>query len=380
MLKVRPVEDKPARRQFVRIPWAIYQNDPHWVAPLLLEREHHISAGNPIFDHLRWCPFIAYWNGEPVGRISAQVDQLHLDRYDDATGFFGMLDAPDDPHIFAALMDAAETWLRGQGMRRVRGPYNLSVNEESGLLVEGFDRSPYVMMGHACPYYAARVEEQDYVGVKDLFAYVIDLNFKVSNVQARIMNRVSKKEGDRVKIRNLRKRDLSKDLEIMRDIFNDAWSENWGFVPFTAKEFKELGTALSFIVPEDMIKVAEIDGEPAAFMVVLSNLNEALHDLNGRLLPLGWLKLLWRMKISFPKTVRVPLMGVRKRYQQTIFGPGLALALITACQSGVLKKGAHTAEMSWILEDNKPMRGIIEGLGGYVSKRYRIYEKNLVAA
>ena len=117
-----------------------------------------------------------------------------------------------------------------------------------------------------------------------------------------------------------------------------------------------------------------------AFMVVLSNLNEALHDLNGRLLPLGWLKLLWRMKISFPKTVRVPLMGVRKRYQQTIFGPGLALALITACQSGVLKKGAHTAEMSWILEDNKPMRGIIEGLGGYVSKRYRIYEKNLVAA
>jgi hypothetical protein len=379
LLQIRAVEGKAERRQFVRVPWSIYDDDEHWVPPLLLEREHHISAGNPLFAHLKWCPFLAYRDGKPVGRISAQIDQLHLERYNDATGFFGMIEAPDDEEIFAALFKAAETWLRSEGMQRVRGPYNLSVNEECGLLVEGFDRRPAVMMGHARRYYGARVEEQGYTGAKDLLAYQADIDVKPPPVHARIMKRVMREGGERIKMRSIRTRDLNNELDTMREIFNDAWSDNWGFVPFTEAEFRELGFVLNQIVHPDMVKIIDIDDEPVAFMVVLPDVNEILHGMNGRLFPIGWAKLLWKLKVSYPRAARVPLMGVRKKYQNTIFGPGLAMMLIYGCQPGCLKKGLRDVEMSWVLEDNKPMRGILVAMGGEIAKRYRIYEKSLMA-
>jgi hypothetical protein len=264
-------------------------------------------------------------------------------------------------------------------MQRVRGPYNLSVNEECGLLVEGFDRRPAVMMGHARRYYGARVEEQGYTGAKDLLAYQADIDVKPPPVHARIMKRVMREGGERIKMRSIRTRDLNNELDTMREIFNDAWSDNWGFVPFTEAEFRELGFVLNQIVHPDMVKIIDIDDEPVAFMVVLPDVNEILHGMNGRLFPIGWAKLLWKLKVSYPRAARVPLMGVRKKYQNTIFGPGLAMMLIYGCQPGCLKKGLRDVEMSWVLEDNKPMRGILVAMGGEIAKRYRIYEKSLMA-
>jgi hypothetical protein len=308
-----------------------------------------------------------------VGRISAQIDRLHLERYRDATGFFGMLEAENDGETFQALLKTAESWLHGQGMNRILGPFNLSINQECGLLVEGFDTPPFVMMGHARPYYGSRIEESGYHSEKDLLAYHIHSDFTMS----RAMQAVTARAAKRVHLRTLRRSNFHKDIEILLDIFHDAWSENWGFVPFTNEEFELLGQSLKFLVFDDMVQIAEVDGAPAAMMVALPNINEAIKDLNGRLLPWGWLRLLYRLKIIYPKSARVPLMGVRQRYQNSLLGGALSLMLIEAVRKPGLKRGIREVELSWILDDNVGMRSIIEGLGGVAYKRYRIYGKNL---
>jgi hypothetical protein len=372
-LEILPAERGQARRQFLHLPWSLYNRDPTWVPPLVLERKEHLSARNPYFRHADVRIWVARRAGRPVGRISAQVDRLHLERYDDATGFFGLLEAQDDLEVFRALFATAEGWLREQGMRRVRGPFNFSINEECGLLVEGFDTPAVIMMGHAPPYYAKRVAEQGYDPVQDLLAYRIHTDFTAPPALGRLADRVA----PRVKLRPMNRRKFQADLAIIRDIFEDAWSGNWGFIPFTDEEFTALGKNLKLLVPADFVRIAEVDGEPAAMMVVFPNLNEAIRDLNGRLFPLGWLKLLWRLKVRGLKTGRVPLMGVRKRFQNSRLGAVLALMMITSLQPAVRRRGMEEAEMSWILESNKGMRSIIESIGGWPYKRYRIYEKNL---
>ena len=373
MLQVRPVDDRNELRRFIRLPWSIYSDDPFWVPPLLLERKEHLSPHNPYFEHARYQSWLVYRNEQPVGRISAQIDKLHIERYQDDTGFFGMIEAEDNPEIFKLLFDTAENWLRGHGMRRVLGPYNLSINQEPGLLVDGFGTPPCVMMGHALPYYGARIEENDYQKAKDLFAYTIDGDFKHTPAMQTIVKRAEK----RVTIRSLQKSSFDEDLKIIEDIFNDAWSENWGFIPFTEAEFKQLGKDFKMLVDFELVKIAEVDGAPAAFLVVLPNINEAIRDLNGRLLPFGWLKLLWRLKVRFPQTARIPLMGVRKQYHDSLLGAALAFMVIQAVQAPGLKRGVKKVELSWILEDNKGMNDIIESIGGSVYKTYRIYCKNL---
>ncbi len=309
----------------------------------------------------------------PVGRISAHIDHLRLERYGDDTGFFGMLDAVDDPSVFRALFAHAERWLLDHGMRRVLGPFNYSINQECGLLVEGFGIPPSVMMGHCQPYYPLRVEELGYSKAKDLLAYHIQTDFPVHSALASLQARYA----DRIRMRTLDKRLFFKDLQIIRDIYNDAWSGNWGFVPFTEEEFREVGSAMRFLVPPDYVRIVEVDGEPAAMMVLFPNLNEAIKDLDGRLFPIGWLKLLWRLKVSGLKSGRVPLMGVRRRYQNSMLGATLSLMMITSIQSSGLARGIREVEMSWILEDNSGMIKIIESIGGTCYKRYRIYEKAL---
>jgi hypothetical protein len=373
MLQVRPVNDRNEIRRFIRLPWSIYSDDPVWVPPLLLERKEHLSPHNPYFEHARYQSWLAYRNEEPVGRISAQIDKLHIDRYQDDTGFFGMIEAEDNPETFKLLFDTAEHWLRNHGMHRVLGPYNLSINQEPGLLVDGFDTPPCVMMGHAPPYYGARIEENGYQKAKDLFAYTIDGDFKHTPAMQAIVKRAKK----RVTIRSLQKASFNEDLKIIEDVFNDAWSENWGFIPFTEAEFKQLGKDFKMLVDFELVKIAEVDGAPAAFLVVLPNINEAIRDLNGRLLPFGWVKLLWRLKVRFPQTARIPLMGVRKQYHDSLLGAALAFMVIQAVQAPGLKRGVKKVELSWILEDNKGMNDIIESIGGYVYKTYRIYSKNL---
>jgi hypothetical protein len=374
-IEIREVSGARDLKTFISVPWSVYQGDPNWVPPLKIERKAAFSAKNPFFLHARWKAWVAFQGGKPLGRISAQIDELYLQRHDDKTGFFGLIEAPDDPDIFAALFGTAEAWLKDQGMETVLGPFNLGINQEIGCLVEGFDTPPYLMMGHARPYYNGAIEAQGYEKAEDVLAYVLREDmFALPEKLQRLMKRLSRK----MQLRQVDRKNTAAELEILRDIFNDAWSQNWSFVPFTKEEFSAIGKELFMITPPDFTWVAEIDGEPAAFMILLPNVNEVIADLNGKLFPFGWARLLWRLKFRSPKTARIALMGVRQKYQHTRFGPALAFLTINALYDPIMRrKHMEEIEMSWILERNQAMRNIIETVGGVVSKRYRMYRKNL---
>ena len=372
-IRIEPIGSDRQMRKFIALPWTIYAGDANWIPPLLFEQKQRLSPKNPFFEHARWQAWIAWRGDRVVGRISAQVDQLYQEIHQDNTGYFGMLEAEDDVEVFTSLLQTAEEWLRKQGMSRVRGPFNLSINEEAGLLIDGFDTPPVVMMGHARAYYGPRLEAAGYQKAKDLLAYQIHPDFDIPPVMAKLRENAKPE----VSVRPLRRKQLKQEFEILRDIFNDAWSNNWGFVPFTQAEFAEIGQLVSLLIDDSFIQIAEIDGRPVAMIVVMPNINEVVGDLNGRLLPFGWMKLLWRLKVGYPGTARVPLMGVRKEYHYGRLGPALAFTVIDAVRQPVIRRGITWVEMSWILEDNSGMRNIIETIGGSVYKRYRMYEKSL---
>jgi hypothetical protein len=373
-LRIVPLDSKADLGRFIELPHAILGSDPAWIAPLHLERRLHLGAKtNPWFEHARWKAWLAYRGDKLVGRISAQIDSLHLELHKDDAGFFGMLDAEDNPETFAALMGAAEEWLRSEGIKRVRGPLSLSINDEVGLLVDGFDTSPYFMMGHSKPYYGTHIEQAGYHKAKDMLAYVVEPNFPAPKVMKRLLG----KSKQSITVRPLDNKRFDEELAVLRDIFNDAWSDNWGFVPFTEAEFKDLGHTLKVLIASELIQIAEVDGVPAAFIVALPNVNEVIKDFNGKLLPFNWAKLLWNLKVKFPKSSRVPLMGVRKSFHNTPLGPGLAFLVIDAVRHHLVARGVEQVELSWILEDNDGMRNIIEAIGGRDYKRYRVYEKEL---
>ena len=373
-VEIKKVSGKQALDAFIRIPWGIYKDDPNWVPPLIAERKEAFSPKHPYFKHAQWQAWMAYRGGKPVGRISAQIDQLHQQRYNNKTGFFGLIEAPDDDEVFQALFETAENWLRAQGMQHAVGPFNLGINQEVGILVDGFDTPPYVMMGHSPRYYDAAIKRCGYQQAQDLLAYELDNN---TLTIPRVMQALISRSASRVEVRCLRRKEKEAELEVMRDIFNDAWQNNWNFVPFTREEFKAIGKELLMLLPANFIQIAEIDGQAASFVVLLPNINEAIADLNGRLLPFGWAKLLWRLKVGSPKTARVALMGVRQKYQNTRFGPALAYMVIKAAMDAGTGKGLERAEMSWVLEHNHAIRHIIESIGGEITKRYRMYEKEL---
>lgn len=373
-LQIVKVVGRQARETFIRLPWSIYKNDPLWVPPLLLERRMHLSPKNPYFEHATCCLWLAFRDGKPVGRISAQVDQLHLERYQDATGFWGMLEAENNSETFQGLLDTAESWLREQGMKRVQGPFNLSINQECGLLIDGFDTPPSMMMGHAPPYYAERIEQCGHSKEKDLLAYILtDEDVEPSATRKMIVKKTQK----RIQTRTIKKSQFDKDLETIFSIFNDAWAQNWGFVPFTPNEFAHVAKDLKLLINEQFVRIAYVDDIPAAFIVMLPNLNEVIQDLNGSLFPFGWLKMLWRLKVKYPQTGRVSLMGVHSKYQESLLGAALAYRVIGDIEDAVIKAGIKKVELSWILEDNVGVRGIIEDFGGRVYKTYRIYNREL---
>ena len=372
-LRVEPLAGKAAESAFWALPQRLYRSDPQWVPPLRLERHELLSARNPVFEHLTMRAWLARRGERVVGRISAQVDALYEQTHGARVGYFGLLEAEDHDEVFAALLGTAEDWLRTQGVTEVRGPFNLSINEECGLLVDGFDRPPMVMMGHARPYYAAHLEALGYAKAKDLLAYIVDTDFTFPPAALRVIAR----EQDKVALRPIDFRHLDRDIAVLRDIFNDAWAGNWGFVPFTEAEFRQLGQLVRWLVDPGFVQIAEIDGDPVAMIAVLPNINEAIADLDGRLLPFGWAKLLWRLKRRHPMGVRVALMGVRRHLQRSRLGNALAMLVIDAARQTGLRRGATQAEMSWILEDNRGMCSIIESLGGRCYKRYRIYGKPL---
>ncbi|MDA3919302.1 MAG: N-acetyltransferase [Salinisphaera sp.] len=373
-LRISRVSGKKDLRRFINLPGALYADRKEWRAPLYLERRIHLSEKhNPAFKHLDWQAWIAWQGSRPVGRITAQIDSLRAEQHDDNVGYFGMLEAPDDPQVFELLLTTAENWLRERGMSAVHGPFNLTINDECGLLIDGFDTPPMMMMGHAQAYYKHHLEALGYAKAVDMLAYWIDLAF----AHPRPMRRLLDRYGSRIRVRPIERKGYTEELDLLRDIFNDAWANNWGFVPFTQDEFRDMGSTLKFLIADDLVQIAEVDGKAAAFIVGLPNLNEAARDLNGRLLPTGVFKLLWRLKIAFPDTSRVPLMGVRQAFQRGPMGAALAFTVIAAMQTSLYNHGARGCELSWILEDNKGMRDIIESLGGERYKTYRVFQKAL---
>ena len=375
-VEIRPVIDRRDRNSFIHVPHSVFANDPAWIAPLSFERAQHISPRhNPFFEHGRAQLFLALRAGRPVGRISAQVDDLRLARYRDATGMFGFLDAFDDAEIFAALFDAAESWLKTEKMTRAIGPFGFSINEETGLLVDGFEHPPALMMGHAAPHYETHVRAAGYTPAKDVLAYDFDNSKPLPRGLAGMLDKV-RATGD-LEVRPLSKKNLDRDLAILIDIFNDAWSENWGFTPFSAAEIQKLGQDLKMLVDEQFISFAIYQGEPCAMAVTLPDINHAARDLHGKLLPFGWAKLLWRLKLSPPEAVRLPLMGVRRKFHGSPVGAALAMSVIDAIRTYHVGRGTIRAELSWILEDNIAMRRMIEAIGGKAYKTYRIFERTI---
>jgi hypothetical protein len=373
---IRPVITRIDKRAFLDVPFAIYRDDPHWVAPLYFERFEHLDAKkNPYFQHAEAQLFLAEQAGQPVGRISAQIDRLRNERYNDGTGQFGFLEAPDDPAVFTALFTAAGHWLTERGMTRVQGPFSFSINDETGLLIDGFDRPPNMMMGHAARYYALRVEEQGFVKAKDVIAYEYDGTVELPRAMRTLFDRALASTD--VVVRPFDKKYLGRDLDIVISIFNDAWSDNWGFVPFTREEMVALGNNLKMLVANEYISIATYRGEPAAMAVTLPNINDWIAGLDGRLLPFGWTRLARHLLAKRPVSVRMPLMGVRKKYHGTIIGSALAIGVIDTLRRYHISRGVRRGELSWILEDNMPMRHMIEAIGGRPYKTYRIYEKAL---
>lgn len=356
--------------RFIRLAFDLHRDDPQWVPPLLMERRAALSPkGNPYFRHADAAFWIARRQGRDVGRISAQIDRLA----EAGTGHFGMLAAVDDGTVVTALTETAEDWLRTRGARRVLGPFNLSINEETGLLVDGFDTPPMLMMGHDRPYLGPLLERAGYAKAKDVLAYITEDPELPAGIKA-ILDRPL---PPNVRVRRLRMADYRREVGTLTDIFNDAWSGNWGFVPLTPDEVDHMARQMKPLIDERLVWFAEVDGEPAAFAVCLPDLNEAIRDLNGRLLPIGWAKLLWRLKVSGVRGARVPLMGVRRKHAGSVMGSLLAFLIMAAIRREAAALGLNRIEMSWVLEDNRPMRRIAEAVGGRAYKTYRIYGKSL---
>ncbi|HET7085712.1 MAG TPA: hypothetical protein VFI23_13125 [Rhizomicrobium sp.] len=375
-VEIVPVQTKLQWRDFHHLPFKIYRDDPQWVAPLLLERQFHFQPKhNPYFQHARAVFFLAYRGGEPVGRITAQIDQLHLERYNDATGHFGFIEAIDDAEVFSALLKAAEDWLRQNGMRRAIGPVSFSLWDQPGLLVDGFDTPPYVMMNHHRPYYAGHITANGYQKAEDLIAYRYGPQASLKSWD-RLMARAMR--SGEVTLRNIHMDKRFKDeVAMLLDIINDAWSDNWGYVRMTQAEIDELAGVLKLLLRPGDVAIAEYQGKPAAFTAIFPNLNEAIRDMNGRLFPFNWIKLLWRMKVKRPKTARMPMMGVRKSLQASPIGAALALSVIRSVREFNFSNGVEDSELSWILERNSRVRHVIEMVGGVPYKTYRLFEKPL---
>jgi len=380
-ITIRPVETKADRKAFVDLPFRLYADDPNWVPPLKDEVHGLITpAKNPWFGHGEAQLFLAERNGKVVGRISAHLDHLALKQpveqgMGPGTGNWGMMEAEDEA-VFQALMERAEQWLRDKGMHRSLGPLSLSIWDEPGLLVSGFDHPPTVMMGHNNPAYREWVERAGYVHAKSLYTYDLGIVEPFPPLVQRIVS--SGERNSRIRIRKVDKSRFDAEAALILGILNDAWSDNWGFVPLTDPEIAYAGKKLKPIVFEDLIRVAEVDGEPVAFMLVLPDLNEALKSLGGSLLPFGWAKLLWWLHKPKARTMRVPLMGVVKRLQSSRLASQLAFMMIEFIRrDAIVHYGSTRGEIGWILDDNQGMRAIADTIESKINKEYVVYDKPL---
>jgi len=380
-LSIRPIASTRDRKAFVDLPFRLYAGDPHWVPPLKSEALGMITPEkNGWYSHAEAQLFLAEEGGRVVGRISAHIDTLALTMpaeqgFGPGVGQWGSMEAERED-VFLALLARAEDWLRGKGMSRALGPISQSIWEEPGVLVEGFDHPPTIMMGHARPEYQAWIEAAGYAVEKRLLCYELDITEEFPPIVQRIIK--SGEKNDRIRIRQVDKRRFEEEAAIILHILNDAWSDNWGFVPLTPPEIKDVGVKLKPIVFNDLIRIAELDGKPVAFMITLPDLNEAIGPLKGSLLPFGWAKLLWFLRAPKVRTMRVPLMGVVKELQSSRMASQLAFMMIEYIRrASITRYGASRGEIGWVLDDNQGMRSIAETIESRVNKVYQVYEKTL---
>jgi hypothetical protein len=374
-IEIVQVTDKAMLQRFIRVPFAVHEHDSAWVPPLMMEREEAFSPKtNPFLRRAEVCFWLARRDGRDVGRITAQIDPLAQQGGDGRVGHFGCLSTENDPEAFAALLNTAEDFLRSRGAAHVQGPFSLSINEETGLLVDGFDTPPMLLMPHDPAYMAARLEALGYRKERDVYAYLLDMETPFSNSARKMLERPL---PGSITMRRMDFSDYSNEIRRIVDIYNDAWSGNWGFVPLTEPEGEAMAKQMKMLLDKRLVWFAEADGRAVAFIVALPNINEAIRDLDGRLFPFGWAKLLWRLKWRGVRSARVPLFGVRRSLAGTLIGSALPLQLIGSILPANADFGFRWIELSWILEDNLPMRRILERLGARPYKTYRVYGKAL---
>jgi hypothetical protein len=372
-VEIVPVRTSAELTRFIQLPTRLHRNDPSYVTPLTMERRDALSPRkNPYFAHAETQFWLARRDGRDVGRISAQIDRLVQDP---DVGHFGMLCGEDDAAVFVALFETAEAWLAARGRKRVLGPFNLSINEETGLLVDGFDTPPMMLMPHDAPHVAAHVEARGYAKAKDLIAYLYDIEHELPAAARRM---IGPRKPAALTVRNLDTARYLEEFDTVTAIFNDAWSQNWGFIPFTQAEIAHMAKGLKMFIDPKCVAIVELHGKAVGFGIALPNLNEMIADFGGSLFPFNWIRLMTRLKAG-TRTARVPLMGISRSISGELAGAIAPFLAIDTMRQGLRAKGVEQVELSWILEDNRPMRHIIESLGARPYKTYRVYEKRLGA-
>lgn len=372
-IEVREVAGKAEMKTFIRLPGVILADDPHWVEPLHFERAQFFSPKhNPWFTHGEAAFFIAWAEGRAAGRISAQIDRLSPEVDGRVCGLFGALTAEPEQAIVTALLKAAETWLRACGAGWMRGPYTLNINHEAGLLIDGFDSPPFLLMPHDPPWLGAMVEAAGLAKGRDAFAYRLDTSAGLPERPKRLFRQAPAA----LRIRPVDLRRWDEEVEIIAHIFNESWKENWGFVPFTRQEIDAMAKEMKPLIDPGLTRIAELDGRAIGFIVMMPDINEAIRDFRGRLFPFNILRLIWRLKFGRQRGARVPLMGMLPGLEGLV-GSIAPLMLIYSLEERCRERGFRELEFSWILEDNKPVRSLIEMIGARIAKTYRFYERPL---
>lgn len=377
MLTLKRVESKQDWNDFIDLPWDIYGDNPVWVPPLKIAVRDILSVEkNPFFKHAIMYPVIAYQNGKRVGRIVGVVDDHHNHFHKEQTGFFGFFECIDDQKIAHALLDEVTQWVKSRGMSMLRGPMNPSTNHECGLLVEGFEHSPSIMMTYNPPYYGKLLESWGLGKSKDLFAY--DIDGRTARFAERLMAQSERlKQRSDIVLREINMRDFEGEIERVLEIYNDAWEQNWGFVPMTPEEFRHMAKDLKAVLDPRLLLIAEIRGEAVAFALTLPDVNQAIAKVrDGKLFPTGLLKLLWYTKGPGKKVInrcRILTLGIKKAFRNHALGP----LLYTEYFKRGPGNGYPVGEASWILDDNKAMNKALELMDGKRNKVYRIYDRAL---
>ena len=375
MIEIRPVRSSRDWELFIGLPWSLYSGDSNWVPQLRIAVRDMLDVRkNPFFKHAFMNPWIALRGGEVVGRIVGVIDENHNRFHDEKTAFFGFFEAVDDPRVARRLLDEVQAWALERGMETLRGPVNLSTNHECGLLVEGHDSAPSVMMAYNPPYYASLIEEAGFAKVKDLLAYDVHGNSRFSERLLAQSERL--KANGNVTFRTVNMRRFEQEIETILDIYNDAWEQNWGFVPMEREEFQHMAKDMKAIVDPNLLLIAEVRGEPAGFGLALPDVNQVFKKIpDGKLLPTGLIKLLWNLKgpgrAGTVNRCRILTLGIKKAFRNFSLGPLFYTEYLRRGPAA----GYPVGEASWILEDNRAMNRALEMMCGKRTKVYRLYDR-----